>query len=430
MQLFKPQDFKKTPEGIRRANLTDEQIQQEVNTLYDEAFEKLGVPKEQRPNLKIQKDAEKRGGCYSKNLHELKFNPESYKAGTFEIEDVIMHEATHCREALLRAGIPQDRVNQIVKEQLIARVMNGESEKVLVKGNIGGADMMKPPKMSPQMKKDFVQFAETELYQNGENYDLSLYTDLLKDNIMNKKMNKPLTSLTAHEAKLQPILNKLNTLINKNPEFIQQYGSTEESMAALLEYSVSHNVRYNIFTDAKVKTGPVFNPKIIDVPQLNGEKLAQAEASLVDQIATAEGNARNSGINGLLGDTRAFNQYQFSPEEVLAQKNGNNFVIEKFTNKISEMKSNGSLTPQEEVRLLKAIDKAMQTIEYKTKGLDYYKQYTQMINNPDNIELAQTVKVLEQELNLLKIPNMATTMAPNAAIYNILAAINNNDNAK
>lgn len=430
MQLFKPQDFKKTPEGIRRANLTDEQIQQEVSTLYNEAFERLGIPQEQRPNLKIQKGAEQRGGGYSKNLHEIEFNPEAYKAGYFELEDTMMHEATHCREALLRAGIPQDRVNLIVKEQLISRVMNGESEQVLVKGNFCGADMMRPPKMSPQMKKDFVQFAENELYQNKINNDLTLYTDLLKDNIMNKKMNKPLTSLTTHEEILQPILNKLNTLINKNPEFVQQYGSTEEAMAALLEYSVSHNVRYNIFTDAKIKTGSIFNQKTIDVPQLNGEKLAQAEQSLVDNIATLEGNARNSVTSRILGDRGAFNQYQFSPEEVLAQKNGNNFVIEKFTNKISEMKSNGSLTPQEEVRLLKAIDKAIQTIEYKTKGLDYYKQYTQMINNPDNIELAQTVKVLEHELNLLKIPNMATTMAPNAAIYNILAAINNNDNAK
>lgn len=438
------EDFTKTPEGIRRASLTDEQIEQEVNSLYNEAFEKLGIPEEQRPNLKIQKGNAKHGGGYTKGTHELEFNPEAYKAGSFEIEDVIMHEATHCREALLRAGIPQERANQIVKEQLISRVMNGESEQVLVKGNLLGADMMTPPKMSPQMKKDFVQFAETELYKNEINNDLTRYSDILKSNQYCKQTNKPLIPIAEKQEKVQPLLDKMQALIDKNPEFIQQYGSNEEAMAALTEYSVSHNVRYNIFSNTKINKGSIYKPDYLDIPELSGEKLAQAEASLVDEIATIEGNGRISGLGGLFATEQSFNQYQFSPEEVLAQKNGNNFVIEKFSSKIAEMRANGSLTPQEEARLLKIIDKASKTIEYKTKGLDYYKQYTKLLHNPDNTELAQAVKTLEQELNAIKNsispaeyetitevikvitrkPDLVTTMVPNAVIYNLMNIIN------
>lgn len=439
------EDFKKTPEGIRRAALTDEQVEQEVNALYNEAFDKLGIPKEQRPNLKIEKGTEKQGGSYCQTKHQLEFNPESYKAGTFEIEDVMMHEATHCKEALLRAGIPQDRANQIVKEQLISRIMNGESEQVLVKGNFLGADMMTPPKMSPQMKQDFIRFAETELYQNNINSDLIKYNDTLQSSLCKFSITKPTASeLSDAQAKVQQLLDKLSTMIKNNPEFASQYTNQEEALAALTQYSVSHNVRYNIFSNTKINKGTSWSPDYVKVEPLTGEKLAQAEQSLVDNITTVEGNGRISGINGLFTGEQSFNQYQFSPEEVLAQKNGNNFVIEKFTAKIAEMRANGSLTPQEEARLTKIITKAQKIIEYKTKGLDYYKQYTQMINNPNDVELAQNVKMLEQELNALKstinpeeyetitevikvmtkTPDIATTIVPKAVIYNLMNLIN------
>lgn len=437
----KKEDFKKSPEGIRRAGLSDEQIEKEVNALYNEAFDKLGIPEEQRPKLKISKNGEQHGGSYCQAKHELEFNPESYKAGTFEIEDIIMHEATHCKEALLRAGIPQDRVNQIVKEQLISRIMNGESEKVLVKGGFFGAEMMTPPKMSPQMQKDFIKLAETELYQNKINNDLVRYSDMTK-----LPLSKPdPVKLAEAKQKVQPILDKLDAIIAKNPDFVAQYGSKEKALNALTEYSISHNVRYNVFTKVQInKSGNSYKPDYIKMPELTGEKLAQAEQSLIDNITTIEGNGRISGLNGMFSTQEGFNQYQFSPEEVLAQKNGNNFVIEKFTAKIAEMRANGSLTPQEEARLMKVIDKAQKIIDYKTKGLDYYKQYTKMINNPNDTELANAVKALEAELNAMKskispqeyktitevikimtkTPDIATTMVPKAVIYNLINMLN------
>ncbi len=318
--------------------------------------------------------------------------------------------------------------------------MNGESEKVLVKGTIFGADMMDPPKMSAQMKKDFVQFAENNLYDNKINSDLVRYTNEVA---CNRTKPNPV-GLAEAKQKVQPMLDKLEAMISKNPEFVEQYGSTEKALEALSKYSVSHNVRYNMFTNVKINKGTSYMPDYIKVPELSGEKLAQAEQSLIDNITTIEGNGRMSGINGIFADSKTFNQYQFSPEEVLAQKNGNNFVIEKFTAKIAEMKANGSLTPQEEARLMKAINKAQMVIDYKTKGLDYYEQYTQMINNPDNTALAQTVKALEKELNAMKAkinpkeyetitevikvmtktPDVATTMVPRAVIYNLFNLIN------
>ena len=397
-----PEEFKKTPEGIRRASLSDEEIQTEVNNLYNEAFDKLGVPKEQRPKLNISKASEKQGGSYSKSKHELEFNPESYKAGTFEVEDVMMHEATHCKEALLRAGIPQERANQIVKEQLISRVMNGESEQVVVKGTIIGADMMTPPKMSAKMKNEFIEFAKNDLYTGEINSDLASYSNVL-DLKINPVRSNPVSNMRVAEKqqKVQPFVDKISKLIADNPDFVSQYGSEEKAVLELTRYSVSHNVRDSIFTDVKINKGSSWAPDYIKVPELSGEKLAEAEQSLIDNITTIEGNGRMSGVNGIFAGGKDFNQYQFSPEEVLAQKNGNNFVIEKFADKIQKMKEAGTINPEEEARLTTAIEKAKLVIEYKTKGLEYYKYYTEMINNPNNKELTETVKNLERELNVL-----------------------------
>ena len=211
--------------------------------------------------------------------------------------------------------------------------------------------------------------------------------------------------------------------------------------------AASHNVRYSIFTDVKINKGSSWAPDYIKVQELSGEKLAEAEQSLIDNITTIEGNGRMSGFNGIFASGKDFNQYQFSPEEVLAQKNGNNFVIEKFVDKIQKMKEAGSINPNEEARLATAIKKAKLVIEYKTKGLEYYKHYTEMINNPNDKELAEMVSALERELNVLdnQIKNInhreievvtrymkyykdvATTAIPTSAITGMLNALAEND---
>lgn len=443
-----PEEFRTTPEGIRRASLTDEEIQNEVSNLYNEAFDKLGVPEEQRPILNIKKAEINHGGAYCKGKHSLEFNPESYKAGNFEVEDVIMHEATHCKEALLRAGIPKERANQIVKEQLISRVMNGESEKVVVKGGFMGADMMTPPKMSPKMKKEFIEFAKNDLYKDEMNSDLAVYSNVL-DLKLNPVKSNPVSNMRVVEKqkKVQPLVDKINKLIEDNPDFVSQYENKEQAILNLTRYSVSHNVRYSFFSDVKINKGSTWSPDYVNVPELSGEKLAQAEQSLIDNITTIEGNGRMSGLNGMFAGSKDFNQYQFSPEEVLAQKNGNNFVIEKFTDKIQKMKEAGTINPEEEAKLTTAIERAKLVIEYKTKGLEYYKRYTEMINNPNDKELAKTVSDLERELNILNAEvkkisakevkivskymkyykDVAATAIPTSAITGMLNALSNED---
>lgn len=438
-------EFKESPEGKRRAALTEEQVKAELEALYDDAFERLGVPKEQRPQLNIKTKEASHGGYYSTNGHKIEFNPEAYKSGVMEIENVIMHEATHCKEALLRAGIPQDRVDVIVVDELIGRIRNGEAEEIIKGANLFGADMAKPPKMNNAMKEDFIQFAKDNLYNKDKDIRkiISNY-----DNQLSYKRHKissfKIEEFQEAEKAAEPILNKLRTLMNKHPDFVKQYGTEQEALEALVEYSKAHNFRYNFFTNTKINRSTQSGKyaDYVDVEPLTGEALTRAEQSLVDEIATIEGNGRASGFKIFGPSNKEFNQYQFSPEEVLAQKNGNNYLIEKMTAKMNEMRKAGTLTPEQEAYMTKAIEKAKLVIEYKTKGLEYYKKYTQMINNPDDKKLAAEVEAMSKELDTLKatfqpkeweritkivkefaIPDHNSVLIPNVAIYQIINSL-------
>ncbi len=369
--ITREEKFKKSAEGIRRASLTDEETEAEITKVYKEVFDKLGISEEQRPQLVIEKGDISLGGEYDIKGHVITLNPEAYKNGVFELDDIIMHEATHSKEALLRAGIPQERADEIVREQLISRIINGENEKILKTGGLLGPEMMDPPKMSQSMRADFAQFAKENLY-----------------------VKKSLPDMT----------DKINALLSKHPEFVQQYDSFDDAVKVLNDYCTSHNIRYRAFSGIKInlESNKYEPPRYLDIPQLSGDDLLRAEQSLIDNITSLEGNSRLNETYGLFHSNQAFNQYQFSPEEVLAQKNGNNFLIDNLTAKLNAMKEAGTLTPEQETYMSGLINKAKLIIEYKTKGLEYYKNYTELIHNPDNSKLAETVKLMEKELAALK----------------------------
>lgn len=391
--------FKKSPEGKRRANLTDEQISAEIKNKFDQAFDEIGVQKEQRPKLVIKNAKENYGGSYNPSSHKLEINPKAYKAGIFEIDDVVMHEATHCKEAIFRASLPKENAEKVVADDLIARITNGENEEILIKGNFLGPDMMKPPKMSEGMKQDFIQFAKQYLYKTDDTFSTDFNSYMNKKSYIDNKLSLTPQAKRVEEAekaaeKITAFLDDLNALLDKHPEFVKEFKSREEAALMLEKYALSHNNRFRYFTDNAIKG--------IAPETLTPEQIKLAENSLRGHIDTVEGNAANAGWNNLFGDKGKFNQYQFSPEEVLAQQNGNNFMIKNYKLKLEELKQSGALTPDMEAHLTSAIQRAEATIAYKTKGLEYYNAYRQLLNNPADELLSKQVATLEAELKVLE----------------------------
>lgn len=391
-------NFKNSEEGIRRANLSEEQLNAEIQGKFNQALDELGIPQEQRPKLNIAKGKETQGGSYSQQSHTLNINPEAYKAGVFELDDVIMHEATHCREAILRASLPQDKVDEIILNDLVARISNGENEQILVSFEFLSPNVMDAPKLPTGMKQDFISFAKQHLYKRD-----SAFNNNLREYVNSKRsLNIEIPSKTFAQKTLEvekaskeitSFLDELHALLDKHPDFVSGYKTKEEAIFALEQYALSHNTRYRCFTNNKIN-GVV--PKT-----LNAEDAILAEKSLIGYVDTIEGNAANTGFNNMFGNEKRFNQYQFSPEEVLAQENGNNFVIRNYKAKLAEMRQNGTLTPETEAYLTGAIKKANATIAYKKKGLEFYEVYKLAKNNPNDEALAKQLAVLKKELSAL-----------------------------
>jgi len=354
------------------------------------------------------------GGCYQSSTHTITYYPNSYRRGYRSIEEVIAHEATHTKEALLRSRLQQSEQNELVKEILLNRIKNGEPEEILKTGSFMGPTMMKAPKMSPKMKNEFVKFAEENLYQNNTELlnDLKERNTLKsiqdgKHSTLNPKRQARLAEL---ETKLQPFTNKLEKLINENPEFVADNGgNTNNALTNLLDYSLSHETRFQIFTEDKVKGIDLAN-----FPPLSEEEKLAAIESTKDYITSIEGNSRIGGFK-VFGPSKAeFNQYQFSPEEVLARNTGANFEKRNLQAQLD----NGQLTQEKELEITERIKILDFQIEYNNKGQQYYEAYTKLLNNPDNKELLAEVKKLETEFN--KIESQKTKKEVAGAILNFL----------
>lgn len=376
-------DFAKTAEGKRRAQMSDEEIEKEVQELFNKALSKKGIDKSVAPKVKIVPNENiAHGGSYDQKTNVLELNPNSFRTGVFSLEDVTMHEVTHFEEALLRSRLDNDTATQIVKNKLASRIFEGEADEVIVSGGFMGPKTIKTPKLSEKMKKEFKEFATNSLYTNNK--------DFQKD-ILALSNNKGKASNEAQKE----ILSNITKLIDDNPDFISQYSSKEEAIEMLTNYSASHNTRFLTMTsESKIDTSKL--------PKLTPEEEKRALDSLDRFLETMEGNARISGFKFFGITQEEFNNYQFSREEVLAQKEGNTFAIKEIKAKIEQMKKDGTLTPQLEAYYNYAINKSQLTIEYKTKGQAWYQKYIQSLNNPNNKALKESVQEEWEELSKIQ----------------------------
>ena len=82
--------------------------------------------------------------------------------------NVIKHEATHAREALIRETLTFTKKEQLTKEYMLNKIKSGDNNTVIRDCTIMGFDSMKPPKMSTEMRADFAKMAEDHLFDIGK----------------------------------------------------------------------------------------------------------------------------------------------------------------------------------------------------------------------------------------------------------------------
>ena len=360
------EEFAKTPEGIKRAKMTTEEISQEVSKLAKESFDQYGIPEELRPKIEIVKKDAKTGGGYYAQKHTIEINETAYREGAFDLPNTIKHEATHAKEALIRETLTFTKKEQLTKEYLLNKIQTGDNNTVVYDTTIFGNATIKPPKMSTGMKTDFAKLAQENIYKIGSNG-------------LDKKQ---LTKL-------------VEPLIDKYPEFISQYQSKEEALDMLTKYAQSHQLRY------KVGTTTAINLPADKVAKLWYIDESTAINSFKGILECLDGNMSYKTVSGNMGLGGDFTQYEFGAEEVLAQLSGNKFEISHLEQELATLRKRPNFDAKQEAYLLSQIESAQKTIKYKSMGQKYYKLFMDYKHNPSP-ELAKEINTLAIELNKLQ----------------------------
>ena len=360
------EEFAKTPEGIKRAKMTTEEISQEVSKLAKESFDQYGIPEELRPKIEIVKKDAKTGGGYYAQKHTIEINETAYREGAFDLPNTIKHEATHAKEALIRETLTFTKKEQLTKEYLLNKIQTGDNNTVAYASTIVGNATIKPPKMSTGMKTDFAKLAQENIYKIGSNG-------------LDKKQ---LTKL-------------VEPLIDKYPEFISQYQSKEEALDMLTKYAQSHQLRY------KIGTTTAINLPADKVAKLGYIDESTAINSFKGILECLDGNMSYQTVSGNMGLGGDFTQYEFGAEEVLAQLSGNKFEISHLEQELATLRKRPNFDAKQEAYLLSQIESAQKTIKYKSMGQKYYKLFRDYKHNPSP-ELAKEINTLAVELNKLQ----------------------------
>ena len=360
------EEFAKTPEGIKRAKMTTEEISQEVSKLAKESFDQYGIPEELRPKIEIVKKDAKTGGGYYAQKHTIEINETAYREGAFDLPNTIKHEATHAKEALIRETLTFTKKEQLTKEYLLNKIQTGDNNTVAYASTIVGNATLKPPKMSTGMKTDFAKLAQENIYKIGSNG-------------LDKKQ---LTKL-------------VEPLIDKYPEFISQYQSKEEALDMLTKYAQSHQLRY------KIGTTTAINLPADKVAKLGYIDESTAINSFKGILECLDGNMSYKTVSGNMGLGGDFTQYEFGAEEVLAQLSGNKFEISHLEQELATLRKRPNFDAKQEAYLISQIESAQKTIKYKSMGQNYYKLFMDYKHNPSP-ELAKEINTLAVELNKLQ----------------------------
>lgn len=360
------EEFAKTPEGIKRAKMTTEEISQEVSKLAKESFDQYGIPEELRPKIEIVKKDANTGGGYYAQKHTIEINETAYREGAFDLPNTIKHESTHAKEALIRETLTFTKKEQLTKEYLLNKIQTGDNNTVAYASTIVGNATIKPPKMSTGMKTDFAKLAQENIYKIGSNG-------------LDKKQ---LTKL-------------VEPLIDKYPEFISQYQSKEEALDMLTKYAQSHQLRY------KIGTTTAINLPADKVAKLGYIDESTAINSFKGILECLDGNMSYQTVSGNMGLGGDFTQYEFGAEEVLAQLSGNKFEISHLEQELATLRKRPNFDAKQEAYLLSQIESAQKTIKYKSMGQKYYKLFMDYKHNPSP-ELAKEINTLAVELNKLQ----------------------------
>jgi hypothetical protein len=392
-ELPKPVIFQ---EGETPTQFTNAQIVEKVKAAVANVYDTMGVPKSSQhlENLTLG-DAHYIGGNFNPKAYEINMHANTYRSGKMTLEQVLGHEPIHTQQALLRAQLSPAEASAILQEELLNGVRLGESEEIVLRGNLLGNTMMKPPKFSkvPDLKEKIITLIRDEVYPNVDSHT-QYWSDLAWSGFKSIEGANPPPSI-------QKIQSKLTQWVQENPKFLENYqGDPKAAVNHLLEYLEAHANRFKAFSNPEI-TNPEILAHIKKMPFTDAEK-AKAVQSLRDRIGLIDGNCRNQGFLSHFGDSGAFNQYQFSAEEVLARNSAAKFEKAQIQGQLQQKPGTPPMTGEAREVLTTRLAELDLELKRNDLGQKMYQAYTQHINHPEDASLLKTFEGMKKEYEVMK----------------------------
>ncbi len=358
----KPFSFLETTEGKRLSSMKNEELEQEIIKRGNSVFEELNIPENVQPQIRLNNKEGVLGYFESRN-NTINISSDAI----YKLDHVIMHEASHAREALLRGCLTTEQRNNIVKNELMQRIIKGNDSINVPLDNISLIGRsMRSPIIPLEMRKDFAEFINKYmLRENSETkYKILRYFEK-NEHLKLAQCEEDKIKIPQFLSELQSKseLSELKSLIHKNPKFVEQYASEKEALEELYRYSYSFSNRFEYPTVVTNNNGKIL--KLYEHP--TPQQMHEAEQSLKNWVRTIDGETNN-----IFGRKLNLNEYMFSPEELLCEQKGSRYAIGKLKKQLEELKNTGKLSEQEEQYINSKIKDEEEYIKRLTKNSEKY----------------------------------------------------------
>ena len=317
----------------------------------------------------IQTGNGKDKGFYSSVDNTITYYTDGYRKGRETIEETILHELYHAREAIVRSALPQEDRDDIVKDELITRLTQKESRNVFKQfpsdDNMASA-MMTVPIFDDSTRVKLTSFAQNNLFTNDWSLHekMQRYSELLEqDKPDEEELAKAKADLGGLAEQIEEISQK-SKVYKENPTLLQAaLGlNKKEKNKLLFNYMMSIEFRYQYFREKEIDSVPT--------TEKAKEYRDIAKKSMNDHIGSTQATyAMNIArqTNKRTGD-ELYWEYYTSREEVGARLESEKREVKLLKTKLANSVGN---TPKEELKNIKRLLKEKET-KYK-EDLKYYK---------------------------------------------------------
>ena len=369
-------------------------------------------------------------GYYSSYDHSITYYTDGFREGKETIESTILHELYHAREAIVRSALPQEARDEIVKDELLKRLNQGETRNVFKQypsnDNMASA-MMTAPISDYKTRAALTDFAKNNLFTN----DWSLHEKMQKYSELLEQEKPDEAELEKAKADLGGLAEQIEELASKSKVYVENptirqtiFGlNKKEKNKLLFNYMMSMEFRYQYYREKEIKEVPT--------TEKSKEYWNIAKKSINDHIGSTQATyamniARQSKKK--TGDELYWDYYT-SREEVSARIESEKRNVLLLKHKLANAIGN---TPIQEISRIRKIQKTSEA-KYK-EDLVYYnffKAEDAFKENPRNLKnrlnyFISAYKVTVMRNTLHKTPVQKAAMI----LTGVLCLLNNSKTLK